>query len=357
MRTSTLLAFATLSIQPLSAATSYWDISTTSGQQFGNGTWGTDSFWASSTAGTTLRAWTPGDTAYFNVPSSQFGTVTLSGSQSVGGMTFVGSGRMEIASSSLTFADNAAISIGATTVTVSSNLSGAASVTVANTAAGRLILTGQNSYSGAMTIQSDSRLQVDGSLANGTVWVGTNSWLTGVGVIGAVSNGGTIDAGNPTVVGVMTMGSLNLTSGAKVGWDLADASNSLTGYDRYFVTGSLDFSGLYNTGTRLQLSLAGTPTKFDATKNASFTLFKYGSLYLGSTQNLASLVTFDTTTLKDQLGASVDASKFSLYNNVANKSIDLVYTAAVPEPSTYGLGVGLLSLGVVAVRRRRKAVG
>jgi autotransporter-associated beta strand protein len=357
MRRTSLIAFATLAIQPLWAATSYWDVSTNSGPQFGNGIWGTDNYWSSTLTGTTLRAWNPGDIAGFTVPNGQSGTVTLGGPQSVGGMTFAGSGSVEIAGSTMTFANNAAINVGVTAVTLSSNLVGSPNLTVANAGAGKLILSGQNDFAGIITVQANSRLQVDGSLANGGVSVGTNAWLTGNGTIGGVSSAGLIDAGNPGVVGTMTMGSLSFSPGARVGWDLADASNAQTGYDRYRVTGQLDFSGLAAGGNRLQLSLAGTPSLFDGSKNARFTLFTYGGLNLGSAQNLTDLFTVDTTSLKDQLGAPVDATRFSLYNNTTSKSIDLVYTAAVPEPSTYGLGIGLLSLGVVAVRRRRKAVG
>ena len=46
------------------AATQYWDTSTTSGYQIGNGDWGTSSDWTINA--TTLETWTNGNSANFN---------------------------------------------------------------------------------------------------------------------------------------------------------------------------------------------------------------------------------------------------------------------------------------------------
>lgn len=67
-----------------------WDTSTTAGFQNGNGTWGTDNFWTTTTGGgTTLTAWTSGTEAWFGgnatvaaTPAGDF-TITVSGSQRV----------------------------------------------------------------------------------------------------------------------------------------------------------------------------------------------------------------------------------------------------------------------------------
>jgi MYXO-CTERM domain-containing protein len=62
------------------------------------------------------------------------------------------------------------------------------------------------------------------------------------------------------------------------------------------------------------------------------------------------LFTIDKSNLRDGAGVLVDGD-FSLSDS--GHSIDLVYTAPIPEPSTYGLALGLLTLAAVAVRRRR----
>jgi MYXO-CTERM domain-containing protein len=50
-----------------------------------------------------------------------------------------------------------------------------------------------------------------------------------------------------------------------------------------------------------------------------------------------------------------------LVDDATNRQILLNYEAPtfapIPEPSTYGLGLGFLGLAIAAIRRRRQAVG
>lgn len=357
-RPSLLLAAALLA-PTLRAATSYWDTSTAAGLQAGAGTWGTDGFWSASTAGTSLGGWTAGNVAEFQAAPNASTSITLGSAQSITGMNFVtttvGTNAWTFSGAGISLASASVFSLGTSSVTVSSAISGSAALTVSGNSASRLILNGNNTYTGATTLQSNAVVQVGGSVAQSLFTVNSGALLTGTGAVGSASilNGGLINAATPGSVGIMTYGALSLQGGARALWDLADSSKAAgQGYDRFNVTGVLDFSGL-SSGSRLQLQLVGTPTIFDSTKGAVFSLFSYGTLNLGGNASLSSLYSIDTNSLRNQAGGAVNAANFTLVNNTANKTIDLVYAAPVPEPSTYGLGLAGLALVFVGFLRRR----
>ncbi len=174
-----------------------------------------------------------------------------------------------------------------------------------------------------------------------------------------MSAGSTIAAGGS--VGNLTVGSLTITAGTQVAWEVYDAKGVAgVDYDKITVNGALDLSGLSGTNrATLVLSslsdpldnLPGNAGLFDASLNHTFTLFTYGSLNLGSNTDVTSLFSIDKSLVRDGAGVLVDGV-FSLSDT--GSAINLVYTSAVPEPSTYGLSVGFLALAAVAVRRQRR---
>jgi len=356
---TTFLSAALLLAASATAATSYWDTSATAGLQSGDGTWGVDNFWSATTAGISPGAWTSGNIAEFRAQTTLLNTVTVGANQGVAGLTFTapttGTADWHFAGSgSLALTANATINTGNGRVTVANTISGAKSLTMVGVPAASsvLLLSGANTYTGGTIVQA-GRLQVDGSIL-GLMTVSSGAYLSGAGSVGDVvlSANAYLNADKPNQAGSLSMDSLTLKGGSTIYWDLEDATQS-AGYDRFNIQGALDLAGL-TTSTKLKLTLAGNPLVFDATKSTRFTIFSYGTLSVGSNSSLVDVLTFDTSGLKDGVGASVAADRFTLSDNAAAKTLELVYTAPViPEPSTYGLGLGALGLAIAFLRRRR----
>ncbi|MEY4271334.1 MAG: hypothetical protein RL250_200, partial [Verrucomicrobiota bacterium] len=95
------------------------------------------------------------------------------------------------------------------------------------------------------------------------------------------------------------------------------------------------------------------PARFNAATNLTFTFLDYGSLNLGGANNITDLFTINADNLFDQNGQALSSGSFSLVNDAASRQLSVAYTAPIPEPSTYGLGLGALGLAIAMVRRRR----
>ena len=329
-----------------------------------------------------------------NLRKAGTNTLTLTGTNTYAGQTIVSSGTLALSGagtlgSGVVQLNGGALDLGAVTVaftnsvnfnggvltggsmdvaqvasaqsgTVSTALTGTGGLT--KTGAGLLVLGAgvTHTYSG-QTLVNEGKLKLDGIIAS-SITVANGASLGGHGVINgnvSMSAGSTIAAGGS--VGNLTVGSLTITAGTQVAWEVYDA-NGVAGvdYDKITVNGALDLSGLSGTNraTLVLSSLAdplanlpGNAGLFDASLNHTFTLFTYGSLNLGSNTDVTSLFSIDKSSVRDAAGVLV-AGDFSLRDS--GTSIDLVYASPVPEPSTYGLGLGFLALAAVAVRRQRR---
>lgn len=227
--------------------------------------------------------------------------------------------------------------------------------------AGILNFGGSNTYTGTTTI-SNGTLRVNGSIVT-TTNVASGGTLGGVGtVLGqvTVASGGRIAPGSS--VGVFSADSLAFTGGSFFDWELNNTANGAgSGYDQLLVLGTLDLSGL-SASNRLTVrmislllpgnNVPGSAAIFNQSQSFSLEFMKYGTLNLGANANISSLFTYDSTQLLDQNGQAV-AGSFSVIDS--GTALNLVYTAPIPEPSTYGLGLSFLTLAAVAIRRRKVA--
>ncbi len=286
------------------------------------------------------------------------GTVTLSGTgvvdvggQAVANNFVVNGGTLQGGTLNVT-------QVTGTAGTISANLNGTGSFTKLGT--GTLILGSTNSYTGGTTVSAGTLL-VHGT--TGAVTVASGGTLGGNGYVGntSISTGGTIAAG--ASVGLLNVGNLTLAGGSAMTWQLNDASKMAgVGYD-LIVASTLNLSAL-SSANRATLNLmtlanpadsvSGIPLIFDQALSQSFTLINYTALNLGANTNVSNLFSINLNGFVAQDGSALNASNFAVINDVASNSLKLQYLAAVPEPSTYGLALGFLSLAVVAVRRQRR---
>ena len=158
-----VLGLAFLLLTPAAQATVYYWSTSSSTLAAGNGTWSTatgNNYWTTNSSGGALSAWSTSGTNDADFYASGTSTVTVSGAQTVGNITFDGSGytlsggTLNLAGGTITANQNA---------TIGSFIGGTTALTKAG--AGVLILTGADTYSGLTTISAGT-LQV-GSGASG----------------------------------------------------------------------------------------------------------------------------------------------------------------------------------------------
>jgi len=165
--------------------------------------------------------------------------------------------------------------------------------------------------------------------------------------------------------GMFTAGNLVMPGGSIYDWQVQDATNHTTGYDKLSVTGNLDLRGA-SSANRVRIRISslqgsgdgialGEPLNFGAPNGVSsirpFQFGQVGGVLLNDGVNISDVFSFEFSGFTYTGGGSSNAALWSIDWNQGNGAITLT---AVPEPSTYGFGLGALALAAAAIRRRKR---
>ena len=269
---------------------------------------------------------------------------------------------------------------------------GAGTIALVKTGSNTQTLSGFGAYSGGVTVNAGTLKVIPASgaststaLGSGAVVVGGSGQLFLGAIIGnavTVNSGGRVSGNGQldlitvnsdgviaantslTQLNAATLTANNtatLAGGSVIEWKLNDASAAAgIGYDTFNFTTGLDLSGasaankivvrVISFATPGDLA-AGNPLSMNQGVIKSFAFATASSVTkptLGT--NIADLFAFDVSQFHYSDGAATQAGFWSMSFDQTTQTM----TLAVPEPSTYGVGLGAILLAAAAIRRRRR---
>ncbi|CAN5667748.1 hypothetical protein BH11VER1_BH11VER1_17180 [soil metagenome] len=284
-----LLLSLLFTLQPLQAATYYWDNnSTAAGFGTAGGTWGTNNFWTTDATGVVApgSAATINDDLNFgtNVYGLAAGTVAVTGTVNAKSITFGSySGAVLLSGGTITLGGTGQITSNNASDTIGSVITGSVGLNKLGT--GTLTLTGVNNYTGLTTISAGvlniQNASALGNVSSGTlVSTGAALEIQGGIAVGAealtlngtgINNGGALRniSGNNSFAGLLTLGSATRINSDTVGTTLT-LSNTGT------ITGATFGLTVGGAGNTLIAGIIGT-TSGTLTKDGTGTLTLSGA--------------------------------------------------------------------------------
>jgi hypothetical protein len=261
----------------------------------------------------------------------------------------------------------AKLDLGANTVvfTTAPVVTGSGSTTLEKQGSGTLrIANGVSAPSVNVTLPANSGLlAVNGTIGNVTLASGSRLGGSGTVASATLVSGAILSPGNSP--GMFTVGNLAMPGGSIYDWQVQNATDHTSGYDKLTVSGNLDLTGA-SPGNRVILRITsllgngngtalGDPLNFGPPNGVSsirtFQFGQVGGVLLNSGQNISDVFTFDVNGFTYSDGSTSNAGLWSIDWNQGTGAITLT---AVPEPSTYGFGLGALALAAAAIRRRKR---
>ena len=220
---------------------------------------------------------------------------------------------------------------------------------IAKSGAGRLTLSGANTFTGDTDVTA-GELRLYGSAANSRFRI-NGGRLSGSGTVGQLilGNGGILAPGNSP--GTLNAGDTTWEGGGAFEWEINNAAGIVsTNWDLLNITGGLTITATEANPFSINLvslttgNEAGDVINFDQNANAVYSI--------AATTTGISGFTTDAFTLNTSGFSNDFSGLWSL--TVDGNNLNLVYTSAVPEPSSFAIIVGFLVLGFTTTRRARR---
>jgi T5SS/PEP-CTERM-associated repeat protein len=231
------------------------------------------------------------------------------------------------------------------TATISNKITGTGAVS--QLGSGTTVLISSNNYSGTTAV-SAGRLVV---ASTGALGSGSSNAVNSGGTLenhGAIAGATTLNSGGTLAGNGGTFGAITIKAGSFLNWNVNSFTNTAgVGWDQLSAT-NIDLTNLSPSG-KLTIQIAGTSGIGNGGSLYTFNFFYGGTVSGFDTNNI--IIDASALTLDSSLTGGTWA--ITETGTSGANTLNLTYTTAVPEPSTYAL-FGLGAVGLLMVLRRKK---